>query len=262
PAFRLPHFFYSLKISLVQRPSVESRLYPETAAGGFCRDDHRMAFLVRLNAVLKPTMRVLDLGAGRGKWRDDPAVFRASLGGLRGRCALIIGADVDAAILENESVDERVHLDNSGMLPFADGQFELVSAFSVLEHIEEPSRTAAEIRRVLRPGGWLIGWTPNRYGYVGIGARIIPTALTRKALRLLEPRREEHDSFPPFYRLNSRTAFRKYFPPAYWEDLSYTYNGMPFYHGENIVLARVWQALFTVLPPVLRGYWMVILRRR
>ena len=246
----------------MRKPTVETRLYPETAAGGFSRDDHRMAFLVRLHAVLKPTMHVLDFGAGRGKWRDDPAPFRAALGDLRGRCARVVGADLDPVVLQNESVDERVQLDQSGILPFVDGQFELVTAFSVLEHIEDPGCIAAELRRVLQPGGWLIGWTPNRYGYVGIGARIIPARFTRKALRLLEPGREEHDSFPPVYRLNSRAAFRKYFPTAQWEDLSYTYNGLPFYHGENIALARAWQALCTILPPVLRGYWMVILRRR
>lgn len=38
-------------------------------------------------------------------------------------------------------------------LPFEDGEADLVTAFDVLEHIEEDERVAAEIVRVLRPGG-------------------------------------------------------------------------------------------------------------
>ncbi|MDI1466032.1 class I SAM-dependent methyltransferase [Catellatospora sp. KI3] len=38
-------------------------------------------------------------------------------------------------------------------LPLADGSFDLLVAFDVLEHIEEDDQAAAEIHRVLRPGG-------------------------------------------------------------------------------------------------------------
>lgn len=38
-------------------------------------------------------------------------------------------------------------------LPFADGTFDLVSAFDVVEHLEPEAEALAEIHRVLRPGG-------------------------------------------------------------------------------------------------------------
>jgi SAM-dependent methyltransferase len=38
-------------------------------------------------------------------------------------------------------------------LPFRDGVFDRVFAFNVFEHLREPSRAAAEILRVLKPGG-------------------------------------------------------------------------------------------------------------
>jgi SAM-dependent methyltransferase len=242
--------------------TVEERLYPEVAAGGFARSDHRMAFLVRLHGVLEPHMRVLDLGAGRGKWAQDGARFRARLADLRGLCAQVVGADIDPAVLENRIVDERVVIGADGTLPFPDASFDVITAFSVLEHVENPGAFAREVTRVIRPGGWLLGWTPNRHGYVGVGARLVPRALHARMLRRLEPRRQEEDSFPPVYRLNDRGALRRHFPAREWDHLGYTYGGVPYYHGEWMGIARMWQALNAVLPAPWRPYHQVILRRR
>ena len=38
-------------------------------------------------------------------------------------------------------------------LPFRDGSFDRVFAFNVFEHLREPTRAAAEVARVLKPGG-------------------------------------------------------------------------------------------------------------
>ncbi|MGJ0396878.1 MAG: class I SAM-dependent methyltransferase [Methylocystis sp.] len=40
-------------------------------------------------------------------------------------------------------------------LPFKDGTFDGVISIAVLEHVKDPFRCAAEIARVLKPGGWL-----------------------------------------------------------------------------------------------------------
>jgi len=242
--------------------SVEEQLYHETAAGGFSRVDHRMAYLVRVHALLEPSMTVLDFGAGRGKWEGDPAPFRRRLGQLRGKCRRIVGADVDSAILKNEQVDERVHLVPGEPLPFPDETFDMILAFSVFEHVEDPGFYAPELTRVLRPGGWIVAWTPNRSGYVGLLARLIPRFLHGRVLRLVEPRRHDGDSFIPLYRLNDRRAFKRYFPKNTFTHYSYTYSGQPFYHAECIALARMWQLIFRVSPPTWQGYWMIILCKK
>jgi SAM-dependent methyltransferase len=50
-------------------------------------------------------------------------------------------------------------------LPFADGVFDLVIAFEVIEHLERWGDLLAEARRVLRPSGALLVSTPNKAFY-------------------------------------------------------------------------------------------------
>jgi ubiquinone/menaquinone biosynthesis C-methylase UbiE len=47
-------------------------------------------------------------------------------------------------------------------LPVADLSQDLVTCFEVLEHVADQSKVLAEIRRVLRPGGWLCLSTPQK----------------------------------------------------------------------------------------------------
>jgi SAM-dependent methyltransferase len=49
----------------------------------------------------------------------------------------------------------------AGALPFADGSFDVLTAWHVLEHMADAARALAEWRRVLRPGGLLILETPD-----------------------------------------------------------------------------------------------------
>lgn len=54
-----------------------------------------------------------------------------------------------------------------GELPFADDSFDAVVCFETIEHVEEPKRALAELRRVLRADGLLIVSSPNPDSYVG-----------------------------------------------------------------------------------------------
>jgi hypothetical protein len=47
---------------------------------------------------------VLDFGAGRGKWSEDPVSLRAKLGDLRGSCRVVVGADTDPALLTDNTL--------------------------------------------------------------------------------------------------------------------------------------------------------------
>jgi 2-polyprenyl-3-methyl-5-hydroxy-6-metoxy-1,4-benzoquinol methylase len=55
----------------------------------------------------------------------------------------------------------RVVAAHAERLPFADACFDVVTAFDVLEHVPRPELLLAEAARVLRPGGLLVGATPD-----------------------------------------------------------------------------------------------------
>lgn len=50
----------------------------------------------------------------------------------------------------------HARLGDISALPFADGRFDLVAAFDVIEHVEDDRRVFAELARVLKPGGVLL----------------------------------------------------------------------------------------------------------
>lgn len=234
-------------------PSMEirdnlQRLYPEFAAGEFTRDDHQVLFYSRIRALLSGKETVLDYGAGRGKFADifSDNRFKLELVSIRGTCGIVVGGDVDSAVARNPLVDTAVIWSPDGALPFSNASFDLVVSWAVFEHIEEAERCAREIERVLRPGGWLCAWTPNKWGIAGVGARLVPNRWHAWVLRkIVRSRRVEADLFPTRYRMNTLRQLHKLFPQDRFLHASYAMSGPPAYVGRSrlaTAAARVYQS--------------------
>ena len=74
-------------------------------------------------------------------------------------------------------------------LPFADGVFDLVYCFSVIEHVASVEASVAEMVRVARPGGAIYVHTPNAWSlweghYKVFWLPFLPPPLARLYLRL------------------------------------------------------------------------------
>jgi len=180
--------------------SVESwqqRLYPDAS-----RMAPQTQFMTVLEQQVRPHHHVLDLGAGAGELNRYQ---------FKGRVQRMVGIDLDPRVTSNPLLDEGV-LGDVCQLPFADKTFDVAFAVYVLEHIADPERFTAEVSRVLKPGGVFVCLTPNWTHYVPMIASITPFAFHQWYNKLRG--REEDDTFPTHYRLNSRGALRRHFGTA------------------------------------------------
>jgi SAM-dependent methyltransferase len=207
------------------------RIFPELAVGGYTRIDHAVDFYVRVGALLTPDSVVVDFGAGRGRVMDEPDTFRRRMRIFTGRVRKVIGVDPDPVVLENRSVDEALVWTPGTPIDLPDASVDLVVSDFTFEHIDDPVAVEHELGRILKPGGWVCARTPNRWGYIAIGSRLIPTRWHRTVLTRLLPWREERDIFPAHYLLNTFRAVRHTFPESRWEVHGYTTNGEPTYTG-------------------------------
>ena len=239
-----------------------ARARPELAAGGFTRDDGTLEFYLRVQALLRPTDVVLDLGAGRGgaaeELSDD---FRSAMLRIRGKVARFVGADVDPVVRENPLVDEAVVFDPAEPLPFEDASFDLIVSDWVLEHIPDGAAFAREVGRLLKPGGWFCARTPNKHSYFALAARLVPAALEGRALSAAQKGRGEADVFPKYYRLNTIGAIRAAFPPPGWNAYCYMSSPVPSYHGGRLWLLRALAYYQNVVPDSLKTVMLAFLRK-
>jgi SAM-dependent methyltransferase len=243
-------------------PLFVEQTYPEIAAGGFSRVDGTIQFYIRVNSLLRPEFRVLDLGAGRGAWLDGgPDEFKFKLRMLRGKTAEVVGQDVDPVVAENRSLDRAVVSKPGERLPFSDQYFDLILADYVLEHVADPPALASEVRRTLKPGGWFCARTPNRLGYVSIVASLIRNRSHARVLRHAQPDRREIDVFPTVFLMNTMGALKRVFPATEFDHFSYYYQAEPSYHFNSRAVFAIMRAIDWMLPPILRGNLFVFLRK-
>lgn len=105
-----------------------------------------------------PGKRVLDLGCRDGALTESYASGND-----------VVGVDADKeALAEAARRGIETHwADLDQPLQFGEESFDVVVAGELLEHLRDPHRLVAEIRRVLRPGGTFVASVPNAYRLKG-----------------------------------------------------------------------------------------------
>lgn len=127
------------------------RFFPQWVQRRVEVDNYRLyQFMAQAGASLPPEARVLDAGAGEGKYYDDLAHTR------------YVGVDLSVG----DAAWDYSHLDalaDLGNLPFGQGCFDAAICTQVLEHVLEPGQVLTELYRVLKPGGQLFLSVPQSW---------------------------------------------------------------------------------------------------
>ena len=217
--------------------------------GGYHELDGTIEFYGRINAILKKSDSVLDLGAGRGSWYStDNCSYRREIHDLKKKVKYLVGIDIDDAVLENPTTHKNLTM-SENKIPLESNSMDIIVADWVLEHVQNPNEFISEIDRVLKPGGIFCARTPHKYKYVSLFASLIKNKIYLKLLKFIQPQRKERDIFPTAYKLNTLQTIRRKFKN--YKDFSYLYTSHPSYYAENQILFKLFAFFHKVLPAVM-----------
>lgn len=224
------------------------RIHPERGVAGFSKRDGTVRFYNFVKAAMAriEARRVLDFGAGRGGPLATEKRWLRELQDLRQLGAEVWATDIDPVVRQHPASDHQVVLEADAALPFADDFFDVIVSDWTFEHIADPEAVAAELLRILRPGGWICARTPNKYGYVKIAASLVPNRLHVKVLNRVQPDRKEKDVFPTVYKMNTIGQIRRLFPGCQvnW----YRDSSDPGYSFGSSVIYRLFRIVHWALP--------------
>lgn len=116
----------------------------------------------------------------------------------------VTGIDLDFQAIKDgrkENGDLPILLASGDTLPFKDQSFDIVISFDVFEHIPDSDKHLSEVARVLKPDGYYILQTPNKWTNVLFETiRFTRKFGIRNAFRFLE----DHCSLHSYWQLKRR----------------------------------------------------------
>lgn len=114
---------------------------------------NRRLQLMRSHARLEGA-RILDVGCGLGLYVRQFRAFSDDVWG--------VDVDAEKVAMAAQTLPNILQA-SAEALPFANGSFDVVLSHEVLEHVQDDRRAAAEACRVLKRGGRLLVFVPNRW---------------------------------------------------------------------------------------------------
>ncbi len=184
---------------------------------------------------------ILDVGCGIGTYVEKFGRFSDH----------VYGIDIEEdRVRQGVKRGLRLAVSVAERLPFDDNAFEVVLLNEVIEHGADDRQTVSEALRVLRPGGALVIYAPNRlYPFETHGAyfgRRFVFGLIPLVNYLPDRLR---DLFCPHVRAYCRSDVRRLFEglPASIQVHSYVYPGFDNIHYRRPLLAKVLRTVFYTL---------------
>ncbi|HVT72655.1 MAG TPA: class I SAM-dependent methyltransferase [Lacunisphaera sp.] len=154
--------------------------------------------------ILGPDAVLLDCGAGTGLFAEE----------MRGRCRVRVLDDhaESLAILRTRFAADEIIEGSATSIPFPAPAVDAVTALDVLEHVANDRGAAAELQRVLRPGGIAVVTVPammSLWGYWDVALH--------------------------HHRRYTRAQLRALFPADTWEILHLNYTNVVVFPGVWLV---------------------------
>ena len=139
---------------------------PSHLAGGVPADRGQF-ILERRVRLVKPLLpaaggHLVDFGCGNGA---QTLLFAEYFDRLTGVDASEVYLEDFRREIVARGLEDRIQVvaTDGGPIPLPDGTADVVTSFTVLEHVPDEQEALAEMRRILRPGGKLIITVPNRW---------------------------------------------------------------------------------------------------
>ncbi|MCK9368714.1 class I SAM-dependent methyltransferase [Candidatus Dojkabacteria bacterium] len=189
-----------------------------------------------INKYLKKDGRVLDIGCGHGTLLKD--VYAKTL--------YTYGIDPDKEALAKNTFIKNKKVGFVEELPYQDKFFDVVVCAWVLEHLKSPETAFKEIYRVLKPGGKAIFLTPNTRNFNVWIIKAVPEKFHEFFTTRLYGR-QENDTYPKFYRINSENKMIKILEPIGFQKTEIIVNGDPSYISFNRFLFKIACIIETIL---------------
>lgn len=169
-----------------------SRWFDRMLPADYWRDgnsDFRNRFALE---YLRPGMLVYDIGSGARPFLS--AERKAELG------VRVVGVDISETELKlapEESYDairvsDIAHLEGNGVADLAICQ-------SVLEHVRDNRGALRSLASIVRPGGTVVMFMPNRFALFAMLNRLLPEAIKRRLLFSIYPETVDGYGFKAYY---------------------------------------------------------------
>jgi SAM-dependent methyltransferase len=171
---------------------------------------------------LRPGMRILDLGSGRG-----PALWPKD----RPPGTVYAGLDISLSELQAApagSYDEMYQADATKRVPELENSFDLVVSFQVFEHVKPLDVAFENMRAYLKPGGRAIVQMSGTWSVFGMINQVIPQGLSVWVLQKATGRSKE-SVFPAPYHKCSNSALGKILDPWSEHEIQPLYLGADYF---------------------------------
>ncbi len=169
-----------------------------------------------VNNLVTPGCSWADIGCGRDIFPSNASLAEK----LSKKADYLLGIDPDENINQNAYLNERF----KGVLEeyTPNRKYDLVTLRMVAEHIANPESTIQELKKLSKPGGLVVIYTPNKWAPMSILARLTPMSMHHFFKKMLWDT-EERDTFPVQFKMNTRKRLNHLFESKGFEEIYFSY---------------------------------------